>query len=249
MYAVVTGASSGIGREIAFELARKHVDIILVARRLERLITLKSEIEEKYAVDVVCYPCDLTNENRCYQLFEDCKQYPVGVLINNAGFGKTGNFTDIPLDEEISMIQTNITALHILTKLFANHMSKGYILNVASIAAFCPVPIMATYGATKAYVLSLSRAINYELKLQKKEVSVSVLCPGPVDTEFNEVAGANFTLRSISAKDCAKVAVQGLIRRQEVIVPDNTTKLMRYLSKFAPTKLALPIEYQIQMKK
>lgn len=249
MYAVITGASSGIGKEIAKLLAQKNYNLILVARREHRLQALKQKLEQRYSITVLCMAYDLSDRKQCIALYEACKDYPIKVVINNAGFGKTGTLQSVKLEDELSMIDTNITALHILTKLFATHMDNGYILNVASIAAFSPIPIMATYGATKSYVASYSRAMNYELRHLHKNVSITTLCPGPVDTEFNKVAGADFALRSITAKQCAKIALRGMFQRKEVVTPGLTTTLARYFMKITPTKLLLPIECHIQSKK
>ncbi|BBF41879.1 3-oxoacyl-[acyl-carrier protein] reductase [Lachnospiraceae bacterium KM106-2] len=249
MYALITGASSGIGKEFARLLARKKMDLILVARRLDRLETLKEELETKYHITVILKQCDLSEEANCQKLFEDCKPYPIGVLINNAGFGKTGRFDRIPLEDELSMIQTNVIALHVLTKLFASHMNKGYILNVSSIAGHVPVPIMATYGATKAYVLSLTQSVNYEMRKLNKPIYLSALCPGPVDTEFNQVAGADFNLSSITPKQCAAEGLRGLFQKKPVIFPAKSTNILSKLSKFTPMKALLPIEYEIQTRK
>ncbi|MDO5521591.1 MAG: SDR family oxidoreductase [bacterium] len=249
MYALITGASSGIGREMARELARRDYDLIVVARRKDRLLALKEELEGKYGIDVQVMESDLSKPEHCVRLYKDCKGYPINLVINNAGFGKAGTFTDLSLEDELAMIQTNVSAVMTLTKLFARHMKQGRILNVSSIAAFYPTPMMSTYGASKSYVLSLSRSVNYEMKKKKKNVRVSVLCPGPVETEFNAVAGADMDLASISAKTCAKIAISGLLKGKEVIVPGFQTKLMWYLSKLAPESISLPIEYYIQSKK
>ena len=249
MYALITGASSGIGIEFATLLAKNKYDLIIVARRTKRLMELKERLETTYHVNVIAKTADLSDRTSCVELFEEYKLYPVQILINNAGFGKTGRFDAIPLDEELCMIDTNITALHILTKLFARHMEKGYILNVSSIAGHMPIPMMATYGATKAYVLSISQSVNYEMRKCKKTVYISALCPGPVTTEFNQVAGASHDLHAISARECAIAGLKGLFKKRPVIYPCGETKLMSILNKFAPMKAVLPIEYIIQSKK
>lgn len=249
MYALITGASSGIGREMAKILAFKGYHLILVARRMDRLKQLQKEIEGDYPISVIPLPYDLSKKENCIALFEECKQYPISVVINNAGFGKTGRFVTIPLEEELDMIATNVTALHILTKLFATHMKRGYILNVSSIAGHTPTPVMATYGATKAYVLSLTESINYEMKRFNKPVHISALCPGPVTTEFNQVSGADFACRSITAKQCATLGLKGMFAKKSVIFPSVETKLLAWGAKLSPMKLILPIEYIIQTKK
>ena len=249
MYALITGASSGIGKELAILLAKKGYNLILTARREKRLLHLKKSIESQYSVKVIVDSLDLSNVQSCISLHKTYKDYPITVLINGAGFGKVGNVTDIPLENELSMINTNITALHILTKLFSSTMKKGYILNIASIAAFQPGPYLATYSATKAYVANFSIALNYEMKRQKKQIHIATLCPGPVNTEFNKVAGTDFSLPSISAKKCAKLALYGLFHKKTVIIPSFPIKMSYLGSKFAPLALILPIEYKIQTKK
>src|SRR5574344_754440 len=136
MYAVLTGASSGIGKALSRELAAIGYDLILVARRQDRLLELKDELQDTYSCNCICMEYDLSDSKNCKELFFKCKKYPVRVVINNAGFGKTGDYASTLLSDELSMIQTNIGAVHILTKLFAGHMKKGIILNVSSIAAF-----------------------------------------------------------------------------------------------------------------
>ena len=246
MYALITGASSGIGKEMAIQLAEKDVNLILVARRHERLLDLQKTIQKTHPVNVIVYPIDLTNEPSLYALHKSCQNYDVRIVVNCAGFGKMGLFLDTPLEEELDMIKTNVTAVHILTKLFADSMQRGVILNVASIAAFAPVPLLSAYGATKAYVQSLSRAVNYELKKSGKNVRVTTLCPGPVDTEFNAVAHGGFKIPGMPPKKCAKYAVDGIFHKKELILPGFVPKAMHILSRITPTALQLPIEYFIE---
>ena len=197
MKALVTGASSGIGRDMAKYLAKKGYDLILVARRQNLLEEIKSEINN---VNVEIEVMDISNKENCEFLF---KKYPsIDILINNAGFGKFGEFKDIDLETEINMINTNIIAVHILTKLYLQEMVKrdrGYILNVSSIAGILPGgPLMATYYATKAYVVSFTRGIMQELKEKNSNVHICALCPGPVKTNFDNVANVQFSLKGLS---------------------------------------------------
>ena len=248
MYAAITGASSGIGKEIAKLLAEKGYDLIISARREERLINLKKEIESNFKVNVVVATHDLSLYENAVKLHDDCQKYDVSVLINNAGFGKIGFLKDIPIMEELSMINTNIVSLYVLTKLFSASMKSGYILNVASSAGFSPQPGMAVYGATKAFVLNLSEAVRYELKKQNKDVHISTLCPGPVDTEFNDVAKGSFTIKSLTAKKCALSAVKGLFKRKNIIIPGVIMKVAR-ISKFLPSSFVISAAYNIQKNK
>lgn len=249
MYALITGASSGIGKEIAKLLAQKGYHLILVARRIDRLDKLGKQLSHRYHIKTISKQYDLSIPSNCALLHKDCIDYPITVVINAAGFGKVGRFQDIPLEEELSMINTNLTSLTILTKLFINSMEKGRILNISSIAGFQPGPMLATYSATKSYVTNLSLAINYELKRHHKNIHISTLCPGPVSTEFDQVAGTNFSLKSISAKRCAQLAIDGLFKNKDLIIPSFTMKVMHVCSKLVPNALILPVEYVIQTKK
>ncbi len=249
MFAVITGSSSGIGYEISKLLAKKGFNLIIIARRKNRLDKIKKVFEKKYSIKVIAIEADLSREENCIKLFNIIKHYPIRIWINNAGFGKLGRFEDIPLQEEINMIKTNILATHIFTKLFIQEIGQGYILNVSSISAFQPDPMMSTYGATKSYIMNLSLSINYELKRHNNKVHVTTLCPGPVNTEFNKVANTDFDLKSISAKKCAKQAVDGMFKKKALVIPGMHIKLLRIASKFAPLRLILPIEYRIQTRK
>ena len=199
MIALVTGASSGIGRDIARELAKRKYNIIAVARNEDALKELKNELEKEYEVNVDVRAMDLIDRDGCRKLHDDVKsQYGIiDVLVNDAGFGTCGKFTETDLDKELGMIDTNVVALHILTKLFLIDMveaDKGHILNVASIAGFMPGPLMATYYSTKSYVVRLTQSIRQELFMQGSHVKISALCPGPVKTNFNKVADVKFNL-------------------------------------------------------
>ena len=197
---------------------------------------------------------DLADERNCYRLYKSIEHEKVDVLINNAGFGAYGSFLKTDLKAETQMIDLNCKALHILTKLFLKDMNdknSGYILNVASSAGLMQGgPYMAAYYATKSYVVNLTRAINQELMENKSNVYVGALCPGPVNTEFNEVAGVKFSLDGISAKECAIDGVYGMLEeRKMIIVPTLKMKLLTAVSKFLPTRLVLFVSGLIQSKK
>ena len=216
MKALITGASSGIGRDIARELNKKGYELVLVARDLEKLKELKNEL----GTNTEIISMDLSIEENCKELYS--KVPDIDLLINNAGFGACGNFTKTDLEKEIKMINTNITAYHILTKLYLQNMvkkDKGQILNVASIAGFMPGPLMATYYATKAYVVRLSEGIREELKKQKSNVKISILCPGPVDTNFNNVADVEFSVKGLTSEYVAKYTVKKLEKKKFYIIP------------------------------
>lgn len=249
MYSLITGASSGIGRAMAKELAKRGSDLILVARREAELKALKDQITQQYKVDVVINVKDISKVENCKQLFSEVLSYQPYFVINNAGFGRVGLFSEIDLDSELSMIDTNIVAVQVLTKLFVNSMTDGVILNVSSVAGMLPTPLMATYAATKSYVLNFSRAINQELKISKSKLRVLSLNPGPVITEFGKVAQTTQKMQGMSAERCAKIAIKGLLKRKSVIVPGFSMKVMRLLVKLLPTGIVMPIAYKIQNKK
>jgi len=248
MKALVTGASSGIGFDIAKKLGERGYDIIAVAQSEQRLQKLKDTLKGNVKV----IRMDLSAHENCRNLYEQIKSDDIDILINNAGFGGLGDFSETDLDRELTMIGTNISAVHILTKLFLKDMIKkdrGYILNVASIAAFMPGPLMATYYATKAYVLRLTQAIHTELKSKKSNVVISVLCPGPVDTRFNEVSGANFKIKPLTSDYVAEYALKKMFRRKLVIVPGFTIKLARLSSKIVPDSILSAAAHYIQKRK
>ncbi|NLZ61745.1 MAG: SDR family oxidoreductase [Acholeplasmataceae bacterium] len=248
-YAIVTGASSGIGRAIALELAAQGANLILVARRRDRLEQLKAIIVNKYKVDTIIFDEDLTKAENCKSLYENTKKYNAEIIVNNAGFGICGFFSEGDLDLELEMIRLNIESLHILTKLYLSTMSKGVIMNVASVAGFIPTPLMATYAATKAYVNNFSRALNYEMKVQKRDIRVLSLCPGPVKTDFWTIAKANQSKYALPVERCARAAVRGIINNKLVIIPGKMMKFARLLIKILPVNWILPTLYKIQKRK
>lgn len=249
MKALITGASSGIGKDMAIVLANKGYDLILVARRLDRLKQLKSTITN---VDVQLIQTDLSSEESCMNLYNSVNPTEIDFLINNAGFGLCGDFLNTELSTELEMIKTNVTAVHILTKLFLNDFVKrnsGIILNVASSAGYMAGPYMSTYYATKNYVRRLSQAIYQELKEKNSKVKISVLCPGPVDTEFNNVAKVKFAIPGLDSMSVAKYAIDKAEKGKLSIIPGTSMKLGTFLLRLAPEKLMLKISATIQKKK
>ena len=246
MKALITGASSGIGRDIAKELSKKGYDLILVARNLEKL----NEVKEKLETNVETVSMDISNPENCKQLHEKYKD--IDILVNNAGFGDCGYFDKTNLEKELQMINTNIVAYHVLTKLYLKDMkdkNSGKILNVASIAGFMPGPLMATYYSTKAYVVRLSEAIREELKKENSKVQISILCPGPVDTNFNKVADVQFALKGLSSEYVAKYTTDKLFKGKFYIVPGWKIKLAKFGAKIAPSTLVAKICYNMQRRK
>ncbi len=248
MKALITGASSGIGRDIALNLSNRGYDLILVSKSNKDIEKLTKKIKTKYTI----ISKDLSKREEVFDLYNKIKDEDIEILVNNAGFGIFGEFADTSLERELEMLDLNVGAVHILTKLFLNNFMKknrGYILNVASAAAFQPGPLMASYYSTKAYVLRLTTSLYEELRVSNSKVVVSVLCPGPVDTNFNNTANVKFNLKSVSSKYVADYAMKKMFKKKLVIVPTFYIKTATFLSKFPPTKMLLKITYKIQSKK
>ena len=230
MKALITGASSGIGRDIAKELSQKGYDLILVARNLEKL----NEVKEKLETNIETVSMDISNPENCKQLYEKYKD--IDILVNNAGFGDCGYFDKTNLEKELYLKDMKAK-------------NSGKILNVASIAGFMPGPLMATYYSTKAYVVRLSEAIREELKKESSKVQISILCPGPVDTNFNKVADVQFALKGLSSEYVAKYTTDKLFKGKFYIVPGWKIKLAKFGAKIAPNTLVAKICYNMQKKK
>lgn len=248
MKALVTGASSGIGRDIAKYLSNKGYDVILVARDKAGLEKVAEEIKTKTRVIAM----DLTILDNCLELYKMVKKEDVDVLVNNAGFGTFGKFDETDLNRELDMIDLNINTVHTLTKLFLIDMKAkdhGYILNVSSSASFQPGPLMATYYATKVYVLRLTTAIYEELRKDGSHVVVSTLCPGPVKTNFNKAANVEFSIKSLSSDYVAKYAIDNMFKKKLIIIPGLYMKISCFFSRILSTKAILKISYNIQHRK
>ncbi len=246
---LITGASSGIGREMARIAARDVHKLILVGRNATRLDEIKKELSDGRAdLEIITESTDLSIHDNCVNLHG---KYPdVDLLINNAGFGDFGEFDKTALDKDLLMIETNVAALHILTKLYLKDMiakDSGHILNVASIAGFMPGPLMATYYATKSYVVRLSEAIRQELKRKKSHVGISILCPGPVETDFAKNANISFLFMGTNAHKVAEYAISHLNRFY--IVPKFYVKISRIIMRIIPTTLTARIVYFLQSKR
>lgn len=246
MKALITGASSGMGRDMAKILSQKGYDLILVARDEKKLEEVKKQLKTETKIVVM----DTSNEENCKKIYEENKD--IDILINNAGFGDCGHFEETSLDKDIQMIHTNIIAYHILTKLYLKEMIKkdsGKILNVASIAGFIPGPLMTTYYSTKNYVVRFSESIREELRRKKSKVQISILCPGPVDTNFNKVADVEFALKGLSSEYVAKYAINKFFKGKFYIVPGWKIKLARIGAKLAPASFVAKISYNMQKRK
>ena len=253
MKALITGASSGLGRDMARVLSSMGYDIIAVARREEALLELKAELK----TEVTVVKCDLSDEKECMAISRYAKE--TDILINNAGFGVFGEFTESELSDELKMLDTNVRAMHILTKLFTKEFKKrnsGYILNVASLAAFFPGPLFSGYYASKSYVLRLSQGIAEELKQSNSNVKISVLCPGPVHTGFEKASGVSFGTGTEKMKGMilesfpvAEYAIKKMFSGKEIIVPGILMKIAAAFRKLLPDKVLAKSLYFVQSKK
>jgi uncharacterized protein len=253
---LITGASSGIGLELAKVFAREGHNLVLVARSEETLKELKARLEEEFDVEVKIIIQDLKYYNAPTLIFDEVKRsrINVNILVNNAGFGIHGKFSESDLEAELEMIQVNITALTHLTKLFLKDMvvyNNGRILNVASTAAFQPGPLMAVYYATKAYVLSFSEALAEEL--QGTKIKVTTLCPGPTATNFSKNANVQdtklFGSNIPTGKDVAEYAYNALINEKRVAIHGFKNKMLIQSSKFISRKTVTRMVKKMQEKK
>lgn len=248
MKALITGASSGIGREFARILSDMGYDLILVARRKKKLESLAKELK----TNVTIIDMDISSTYNCMDLYNKVKKENIDILINNAGFGLFGKFDETKLDTELDMIDLNIKTVHTLTKLFLKDFKKknsGYILNVASAASFLPGPLMSAYYATKSYVFNLTLGIYEELKQDNSNVYVGCLCPGPVNTEFNKVAKVSFAIKSLESNDVVKYAIKKMFKGKNIIIPSIKMKMGVNVSKILPMKLKTKVSYHIQSSK
>lgn len=246
--ALITGASSGIGYSIAKVLHDMGVDLVLVSRNKEKLETLKKQFGKKTKI----IDMDLSSTYNCIELYELCKNDKIDILINNAGFGECGYFTETNLTKELNMIDLNIKTAQILTKMFLNDFIKhnrGYILNVASMAAFTPGPFMATYYATKTYILNLTKAIDEELQNINSKVYIGCLCPGPVKTNFSDVANVKFSIKEMNSDEVANYAINQMFKEKKIIIPSIKMKLFYSLNKICPNKIKAKVIFNLQKKK
>lgn len=245
MKILITGASSGIGRDMARYLSSKENELILVSSNKDKL-----ESVSKALINSSVYVCDLSNSDNVNKLCEYILKEKPDFVINNAGFGAFGFYDEIGLDREIEMINVNIVALHKITKTCLEYMDNGHILNVSSSAGLMPGgPMLNTYYATKNYVRSYSLGLYKEIKKKNKNIHISILCPGPVNTNFNKVAIGTFSIKGLSSEYVAKYAIDKCLKNKLIIVPGFKVKLGIFFSRFLPTKLVLSILFKIQHRK
>jgi short-subunit dehydrogenase len=246
---LVTGASSGIGEEIARELARRGHGVTLVARREDRLDDLAGELDSDNNVRVETVASDVADESARSQMISEIERrgLTVEVLINNAGYGSAGLFHELEGEKEVGMVQVNVEAVVALCAEYAPKMvgrGRGAILNVASTAAFQPLPRQATYSASKAFVLTFTEALHTDLS--GTGVVATALCPGPVETEFEEVAGMDMfdklpSFAMLSAEETAEAAVDALDKGKRAVIPKLTNQATAFSGRFVPRSLLLPL--------
>ena len=249
MKALITGESSGIGREMARILASRGRDLIIAARSTDKLNALKAELSN---VNVRVITIDLSREQDAIDLYEHLQEENIDMLINNAGFGAYGAFEDVPLSRELELIHTNVCSLHILTKLFLLDMTArggGTILNVGSMAGFSAGPKLSSYYASKNYVVRLTEAIHEELRRKNSKVKISVLCPGPVDTNFNNAANVQFSVGGLDPHYVAEYALKQAEKGKMVIIPGLMMKLTKFFERFLSEKALTRASYDVQSAK
>jgi uncharacterized protein len=254
--AIITGASGGIGYELAKLFANDHYDLVLVARSRATLAQFADELERQFGISVKSVALDLSSPPAPQFLFDQLRRENIvtDVLVNNAGYGKFGEFAVVALEDSRNQIQLNITALTELTRLFLPPMvdrHSGRVMNVASTAGFQPGPLMAVYYATKAYVISFSEALANEVK--DKGVTVTCLCPGPTDTSFQQRAGTEQTvlfrkLRPMDAKSVARDGYRGMMSGKTMVIPGFGNWLIAESVRFGPRKLVTAISRKILAK-
>lgn len=249
----ITGASSGIGREFARRYAAMGCRLILTARRADRLTALAEELNDAHGTVCRILPADLADRADCDRLCAELAGERIDIFINNAGFGVCGSLLETDSAKEEEMVQVNVAAMRRLFQFMLRRMQAqggGTILNVASSAGLLPGgPYMAGYYASKAYVVSMTRGVAEELREMHSPVYVCALCPGPVDTEFNDRAGVVFALKGISPALCVEEAMRGMLRGKTIIVPSALMRAATTAQHFVPTPLLMPIMARQQKKK
>ena len=236
MKALITGGTSGIGKDIAISLANRGYDLILVSRKENEL----NKIKNKVKTNVTFISLDLTKEEECFKLLDMTKDLDIDVFINNAGYGDIGRINKTDINKEINMVKLNDIATLVLGKAFLLRFiekNKGYVMFVASAAAFGVAPYMNVYYATKSFVYSLAHGYYRELRDMKSNVRISVLCSGPVKTNFERVANAKFNINSLSSEYVGEYAVKKMLKNKFEIVPGFSIKMGHFFSHFIPKKI------------
>ena len=257
MYALVTGASAGIGKEIAGYLAELGYDLILTARTEEKLQKVRHAILKRYPErSILLIPADLSKREECFRLhrevLEQAGRENIGFVANNAGMGVYGPFLETDLEKELQLIDLNVTSVHILSKLFLRDMTAnghGVLMNVGSCAGFMSGPTFSSYYASKNYVVRLTEAIHEELRRAKSPVRISCFCPGPVDTDFNRNSGVSVSGKQIRPSQAAREGVNGALRGKMIVIPGLKMPLVVKASGLIGEHLSTRVNYLLQVKK
>lgn len=248
MKCLITGGSSGIGKDMAKTLSLLGNEVILVSKDENKLISACEEIKNSRY-----YVCDLSYDVEVNKLCEYLLKEKPDIVINDAGFGAFGDYSEVSLEREMEMVKVNVISLHKITKTCLKYMEgnkNAHILNVASIAGLLPGgPLLGTYYATKSYVRSYTLGIYEELRRKGSTIKISCLCPGPVNTNFNKVANVKFNIKSLEAPEVAKYAIDKMFKNKLLIIPGATVRMGVFFSRFLPLKALLKITYNIQDKK
>lgn len=246
--ALITGATSGIGLQMAVYLHKNGWELTLTGRNEKML----QRMAEKFGTGTKYIALDLSQQNSAQKLYDFCKDTRIDFLINNAGFGVFGDFTETSLEQELALLEVNIRAVHILTKLFLCDFVKrdrGCILNVASSAGFMAGPKLSSYYASKNYVVRLTTAIREELRRKNSNVNISVLCPGPVDTNFNNRAGVTFSVKPVTPRYVAQYGIEGALTGKGILIPTIGMKIGVLGAKLCPESVVNKIVYELQKRK
>jgi uncharacterized protein len=256
--ALITGASTGIGYEFAHILAADAFDVALVARDEERLENVAAQLKQKFGRNAKVVAADLSKPDAAHQIFDRLQRenFAVSVLINNAGSGVYGPFADADLEKDVAMLRLNMESLVVLTKLFLKPMlarREGKILNVASVAAYQPDPLLALYGASKAFVLSFSAALSIELN--GTGVTVTALSPGTTATQFHQRAGLDRSglmrhgmMKAMSARTVAEIGYRAMMRGKPIVIPGTMNRILAGLSKCSPAMLSGNVAAKLNAK-
>jgi len=244
-FALITGASKGIGRSIANELAARKINVLLVARSENLLIVLADKLKKQYAIEAYWLAIDLSKLDASKKIYDWCheKSYPVNILINNAGYGLSGDFEKYSREDHLGMLQVNMIAPVELISLFLpqlKNQNKAYILNIGSSAAYQSVPYLSAYAASKAFIVSFTRSLKYELR--RTSVSVTLVSPGVTNTDFNtradipEKAVKAGEKISMTSDEVAKIAIKSMFNKRTEVITGFITKLTVFLVKLLPKK-------------
>jgi len=252
-YFIVTGATSGIGQDISEILAQRGFSLILVARNNDRLQAWCAELSKRYQIEALALPVDLSEPGSALKVYRSCQPYGISGIVNNAGMGLFGDFSSIGMEAEQRLLQLNVISVHELSKYFLKDFlaaDTGMILNVASTAAFQAGPYMASYYASKAYVLSLTEAMAEEVAHLGKDVTVSCLAPGPVKTEFHQRAGLKAGGAGLqSSRAVAKYGINEWFKGTVLIVPGKINRFLLFVNRFVSRRFGRQLVLKNQLKK